>query len=684
MIVKDPDRRDLYTNLVVQAEEIRPEDNLQFSAVEGRMLARVPPGDWRYGDRVYLRGYLQTPFESEDFSYQDYLARQGIFSVFTCGYAEEKCIVRTGSNQGNPFFAAVYDFRQLALQVVYDLFPDPEASLMAGILLGIESGIPADVQEAFIATGTSHIIAISGFNFAIVASIFLLLFRKLLGRWRGMAIAILAMALYALLAGANASVVRAAIMGGLSVLAVQLGRRQQGLNSLAFVAALMALIYPYVLWDVGFQLSFAATLGLMLYAAPFTHFFEQSASRWLPSESVRRLSRPVSDYLLLTLAAQLTTLPVILYHFGRLSLISLVANPLVLPVQPAVMILGGLAVILGLVWQGLGQVAAWATWPFLAYTIRVVESLATAASASLDVGEVRLAWVLAFYLFLLGWTFAGGRMRQLLQSRLGPVSLPAILPVSLAAASLLAILIWRSVLLAPDGLLHLTLLDVSTEGRSGDALLIQTPSGRAILVNGGPSPNQLSQALGRRLPYGQRRLDYLLVAGTGDEQLGALPAVVERFPPEHVLWSGPTSGSRSARNLQAYFAGEQVEVAFARPGHALDLGEGAVLRVLAVNERGMTLWLEWGSLRVLIPAGLDFEAMEQLEGDARLPGVNALLLADSGYAPLNPPEWIARWKPDALLLSVSAGDLQGRPDPETLEAIQGYACCAPIRTAGSN
>lgn len=165
-------------------------------------------------------------------------------------------------------------------------------------------------------------------------------------------------ALYTLFVGGDPAVFRAAILGGLALFAAQIGRRQAGLNSLALAALVMAALNPQVLWDVGFQLSFAATLGLVLYAEPLTAGFNRLASRWLARERVQALSGPVSEYLLMTLAAQITTLPVILYHFQRLSLSAFVTNPLILPAQPPVMTLGGLAVMLGLVlepsagWRG--------------------------------------------------------------------------------------------------------------------------------------------------------------------------------------------------------------------------------------------------------------------------------------------------------------------------------------------
>jgi competence protein ComEC len=230
-----------------------------------------------------------------------------------------------------------------------------------------------------------------------------------------------------------------------------------------------------------------------------------------------------------------------------------------------------------------------------------------------------------------------------------------------------AILVWRAALLAPDGRLHLTVLDVG----SGDALLVQTPGGRYLLVDGGPSASELSDALGRRLPLGSE-LDWLVVAAPGEEQIGALPPLIERSPPDQVLWAGPELGTRSAQRLQGTLIDAGIQPVLAETGHVLELGEGATLQVLASGARGAVLLLEWGDFRALLPVGIDFETLERLLADSTLTPVTALLLAESGYAPANPPEWVVRLRPEVILLSVAAGDREGRPSAETMQAVEGY------------
>ncbi len=666
-LVEPPDYRDTYTNLRLRAEAI--DTGSGDLPVDGLVLARVWPNEtYQYGERVRLRGQLLTPPENEDFSYRDYLAGQGIHAYMTKAEVTRlPSAIKWYGTAGNPIRHWLYALKERALDNIYILFSDPEASLLAGILLGVDTGLPKDLQQAFKDTGTAHIIAISGFNIAIIAGSFFALFSRVFGQVRGSLFAILGIAFYTFLVGADAAVVRAAIMGSLSLMARLFGRRNDGLNALLASAALMTLANPHTPWDVGFQLSFFATLGLILYAEPFQAWAERFITRYLERGKAQKVAALLSEYVLLTLAAQLTTLPIMAWHFKRISLVSLIANPFILPVQPAVMILGGIVVLLSLMWLPLGQMAALAAWPFIAYTIRLVELFDRLPHGVIVLGNFSFWLAALFYLALLTWTLAGSRLREFLSNR--ELNLPPLSSVTVASAlAALVILTWRAALTAPDGRLHLTLLDVG----SADAILIQTPGGRYILVNGGPSASLLSDGLGRRLPPLGRRLDWLVVASTQENQVSGLPRVMQRIPPKNVLWAGNVEASYAARTLNAWLTEQSIPLTRAKTGMELDLGQGAVLRVLNVNSRGAVLLLEWGAFRALLPIGINFEALEELDYGKAIGKTSLLLLGDSGYAPISPPEWIASLNPQVILLSVAAGDKDGLPHQALLESIEDY------------
>jgi competence protein ComEC len=667
IVVEPPDYRDNYTNLRLDVEKVDTGD--RDLPVHGLILVRASNNRiFHYGERLRLRGKLKTPPENEDFSYRDYLAAQDIHSYMSSAEVTVLPILPgKGNNPISALLSRIYKIKEESLYNIYHLFPDPESSLLAGILLGVDTGLTQELQQAFKNTGTAHIIAISGFNMSIIAGLFVIFFSRFLGARRGAALAILGIILYTVLVGGGAAVVRAAIMGSLALFARQVGRRQFALNTLLAVALLMCLWNPLYVWDVGFQLSFFATLGLILYAEPFSQFANGIITKYFPASTAERSAELFSEFVLLTLAAQVTTIPIMAYHFQRISLVSFLANPFILPAQPAVMILGGLAVLLSLVWFPLGQIAAWVAWPFVVYTIRMVELFDRVPHGTIFLGDLSIWLVIFFYAVLLSLTFGGAYIKEGIQSLKGSQArVPA--GIGLIVLTLALLLIWRAAVAVPDKLLHVTFLDVG----SAEALLIKTPSGKYVLVNGGPSVTTLSDELGRRLPSFNRKLDWLVVAGTEDDDLTALPRVIERYPPDAVLWSGNTQASFSSRELNEYLSLQDILVTTAEPDQVLDLGKDATLRVLTTGPRGAVLLIEWQSFRALLPIGMSFEALDELREGAGIGPVSVLSLADSGYAASNPPEWIANLNPELVVLSVAAADQNGMPDREVLETVQDY------------
>jgi len=667
-VIEPPDYRDTYTNLRIKVtavdtgdQELPIKDTLFEKSF---LLARVPKNEkYEYGDVIRLRGTLKTPPENEDFSYRDYLAAQGIHSYMT--NAE---VTVLPEKRANPIVAALYAFKQRSFDNIYRMFPDPESSLLAGILLGVDTGLTDKLQQAFKNTGTAHIIAISGFNISIIAGIFFTLFSKLFGDRRGAFFAILGIALYTFIVGASAAVVRAAVMGVAALFAKQVGRRQVGLNTLLFVAALMCVWNPLYVWDVGFQLSFFATLGLIIYGTPFSEFADRVIARILPASTAERVAELFSEFVLLTLAAQLTTIPIMAYHFQRISLVSFIANPFILPPQPAVMILGGLAVLVSHVSMVAGQLVAWVTYPFVLYTIRVVELFDRVPHGTLFLGDVSIWFTIFFYVVLFLVTFSWSGLKDGLRSFGQKAS-----SVGVGAGIFILIiglfLTWRAAVSLPDNRLHITFLDVG----SADAVLIQTPAGKHVLINGGASTTVLADELGRRLPVFNRRLDWLVVAATDEEQVAALPRTLERYPADAVLWSGNEQASFSSLALREYFTLIDSKVTIAVQGDVLDLGDGGTLRVLTSGPRGAVLLIEYKNFRALLPIGMSFEALDELGYGTEVGQISVLSLANSGYAASNPEDWIVNLNPELVVLSVSAADENGMPDSETLDAVKGFS-----------
>ena len=599
LVVDPPNVKATGTDLRVQIRDLAPVSTgsaAQPQPVRGLLLANMlPGGDWQYGDLIKLQGKLATPANDIEFSYQDYLARQGIYSQM--GYPRAS-LLQHGA--GNPIMEALYGLRMQAYQVINQILPQPEAALLNGILLGLDNDLPVSLTQAYQRTGTAHIIAISGFNIAIVAGLFSVFFGKLLPRGWAALLTILAVVFYTLLVGAGPSVVRAAIMGSLSLLGQLIGRRQTGLNTLAFVAALMCLGTPTLLWDISFLLTFGATLGLVLFASRFQSGFESLVQRRFSSETSGKLASLVGEYCLFTLAAQLTSLPVTLFNFERLSYTTLLANPLVLPPQPAVMIMGGIALLGGLVYLPLGHLLGYLAWPLLAYTNRTVEFFAALSNGGATMGRISLWAAAIYYAILLGLAF--WRPRQ-------PVRLQWLAPLSLLGAGLLSAVAWQALVTTPDGRLHLIVIAAD----DAPVVLVESPGGNRMLINGQRDSRELSSVLGRRIPLFAHRLDSLLLTGGSPGALDGLPAVLVRFPAQNAYWNSNMATSTPLNNLVMNLTAQAAPINLLAAGQSLDLGGGARLEVLTASTEGMAVLVNCGSFSVLLPGGISPEALGSLD-----------------------------------------------------------------------
>ena len=320
------------------------------------------------GDRVTWSGRVR-PLGDTD--YEAWLAAQGIAA--TCEPTELAVVGHDDSPAGR-----LEGFRQASGDALQRVLPEPEGGLAAAILIGLRDRVDRDVAADFTTAGVSHIVAISGWNIAIVAATVAAMLGSLVGRRRRAFITLAAILAYTLFAGASPSVVRAAVMAAVALLAVESGRGSRAMVGLAWAVAAMVVAEPATVGDVGFQLSAAATAGLVAWATPLTRRLEAGLP-WLPG--------PLRESLGVSLAAQAATLPIALLTFGRLALIAPAANLVAVPLVPPAMAAGALAFVAG----GLGALGApsWLcgllalpAWALLAALIWVVHLAASVPGAN--------------------------------------------------------------------------------------------------------------------------------------------------------------------------------------------------------------------------------------------------------------------------------------------------------------
>ena len=602
----------------------------QIAGVGNVMVRWRGPAEAGFGDRVIATGKLALPRDLPSFDRRAYLAQRHAYLELDA----------TGINVTNPAsgIAALPSWlRARYIAALIAALPAPHAAVLLGLVLGIRQGIPPTLQQALIATGLVHLLVLSGLKVAVFARIVQGALRPLLrahATWPALCL----IGLYALAGGATPAAIRAAVMGGIAIVAANLGRPSHVWTSLATTAAAMLAWRPDLAWDVGFQLSFAGTTAIIL----LTPCIEQRLP-WLP----HILREPFA----VTCAALVGTLPMMATDFHLLSPVAPIANALVLPILPAI-VAAGLALGPLSFFPELARVAALPVAGLLAYIEQLSYLLAKLPAAAVPV--VRFPpWAGLAYYAGLGAVIAGGQMGARRSVALaGAVVAPALIAGT-------ALCMWAY---SPS---QVSVLAVGT----GQAVLFRSQQG-AILIDAGPSPARLSDELGQILPPWQARLDLVAITAPG---LGHIAGFAGLNRPAGTVLIPDAQLTGSAWRTAAYEAvARGARVVRARAG---DLLEVAGFRLEVVSPEpgapGDQVGAAYLGLRVVARSGRSFCDLSDLDIDAqtvatgRLAGwCTYLLLPAGGRSRLSPD--LERATSHAQLIASLASGTLARDIPKTV------------------
>ena len=332
---------------------------------------------YKFGDELSINGVLKTPQNFvEDFDYVIFLKKQNIRTTMSFPRITQLAVdnrLRKSVIHSSLFYETkmglykkIFRLKNEFESVINKSITEPNASFVNGILLGSRQNIPEEMKEAFNKTGTTHILAISGYNIMIISWVVLAglvyFFKKRTAFW----ISVVTIILFTILTGASSSVVRASIMGLLLLFANGYGRLYDAKNSIIFAGAAMIYINPFTLvFDIGFQLSFLAVMGL-LYIYPFLdNKFRKIPELW-----------KLKELTLMTISAQIAVAPLLIYYFRQISIWSLPANILILPLVPFAMLAGFLSGIGGMIFLPLGKTIGFVAWAITTYQIKIIDFFA--------------------------------------------------------------------------------------------------------------------------------------------------------------------------------------------------------------------------------------------------------------------------------------------------------------------
>ncbi|MEK7167075.1 MAG: ComEC/Rec2 family competence protein [Patescibacteria group bacterium] len=418
IVINDLGNKKNSKKIIFEVHEIL---NQNVKLIKEKILLHLSPfaSDYQYGDELKIKTKLTTPFNSKEFSYKNYLSKYNINSIAyypkiypvpSCGILaptgkissyslssqqvaghSERCGIEfLAKNKGNYIQKNLFFIKNKFKEKIIDTLSFPESSFLTGLLIGDQKNIPTQLINSFNITGTTHLIALSGYNITILCILLMNLFYGLyFSRSLSFWLTIIGIIFFVFLTGAEASVVRAAIMGILVLLSKKIGRLKNITNAIVFTACLMLLFNPKILhYDIGFQLSFLATLGI-IYVSPI-----------LFQKGFYKISNILEfrESLLMTISAQIMTFPIIIYNFGQLSLIAPIVNVLILPIVPLSILWGFIATTISFFWLWLGKIIGFFAWIFLAYEIKTIKLFSEIQYAAI---KIEIHWLIVFWLYIL-------------------------------------------------------------------------------------------------------------------------------------------------------------------------------------------------------------------------------------------------------------------------------------------
>ncbi len=702
-IADDPET----TGLLVRFELHVSEEEADGSprAVDDRWLVYArPPGNlveqrnapyFRYGDRVIVRGVPEEPEPIDGFDYPSYLASHGITATM---FASD---VQVAGEGGARWRKGIFALRNRLADSIDRSMPYPESALAAAMLLGKRESLPRELTEEFRGTGAAHLLAISGLHVGVLLAVVSGTAAWLLGRQRPtyLLLAGAAIWLYALMAGAPSSALRAAVMGSVYLAALGFGRPSSVLPALAVAAALMTAASPILVRQVGFQLSFAAVAGIALALS-----LSGGRINWGASSTAglaKRLSGWAAALTVVSAAASLATWPLVASYFGQVALLGIPVSLLTVPAMAPLIVTAAGAAAAGAVVPPLGMLLGWIATVPAAWVIGVVSVF---PSWTIEAGQMGPPLLLAWYGAMGAGLLAAqpyrlrqmrksvadvaGRLIDLLRHRVirnpaqwlrqdvrWPLPDPRFTIPAAAVLIAASVFLWLRVADGPDGLLQVHFLDVG----QGDSTLIVTPLGRQVLIDGGPDGDVTSQRLAEVMPGGDRSLDVVLMTHLDADHSHGLLDVMDRFAVGAVL-TGPHSMDSAIRpQWEQALERNGVTPVEVSAGHRVVLEDGVALEILNPvpgrlfgdsNNDSVAARLVYGKTSVLLAADMEEVAELRLVNSESSVTSTVLKAGHHGSGTSTSQRFLDAVEPSAAVVSAGLDNQYGHPAPEVVERLE--------------
>lgn len=670
---EEPQRLPSRTRWIVHSERVWYPTGAEEITGDVLINVRSARREWHYGDRIRFNIRAVVPRDSGNpggFDYAAYLADREIYAT---AFLDQDADVQLIARRPGKIFGAIEQLRREIRRFIDRNFSHDNGALLRALTVGDMGEIPKPVTADFTAAGVNHVLSISGLHVGMLGLVIFAAIRFGLGfntyvllRWNVLKIAtfcsFIAVVFYTALAGAMVPTVRSAIMIGVYELAVLLDREEEVLTSLTFAALLIALVWPGVVTDISFQLSFLAVFFIAWGMRRVQGWIPRRAKEELPQERgwwKQKLGK-LGYELIVPLLATVGTAPLIAHYFGHLSLAGFISNPVIVPMVGFVVVPLGLFLgFVALVWPAAAWPLVWVAERLLALTIWLVHRLAQLPLANISVPSPDFFEVAILYALMLAILLVRA-------NRYAWVAAGVIVAILAADVHYWWQERWRR------KELRITHLDVG----QGDAAVVELPGPRVLLVDaGGTATGEFDTGEAIVAPFLRSRkivnLDYVMVSHPRVDHYGGMRSIVKEFGPSE-FWAGPGRRESSRfEDLEEVVAGSQARTWTLNNHEPCRLIDTVKLCVIhppsdGGNDASVVLRLEFGKVRLLFAGDVGQREEESLQPIADELRSAVIKVPRHGSATSSTEPFVNAVRPRLAIFSVGARNRFGFPKEEVV------------------
>jgi len=603
------------------------------------------------GDIVSIRGIISIPQKATNpggFDYYLFLKKKGIYALMR---VDEYAVDIVSKGNLNFIEKVIYAAKE-KIEVNYiNSMPERDAKFVMSLILG-DKLIGHETLEQFRTAGISHIISVSGMHVAIVTGFVLYMLSLFNIRRYKIPIIIIVLIFYVVLTGANPPVIRAALMASIALIGTTYGKKHNSINSLSFAAFLILIFNPLMLWDVGFQLSFVATLAILYFYKPI-------------QKKLSMLNPKIRDLIAITFSAQIGTIPLTMYYFHYISIISFLSNIVIVPLADVAVVLGFLSAIIGLILPFLSYFINYINIPFVEAILYITNLLNSFPYASINT-IIPPLYVIVLYYGILAVTFSSfdRKTKKIF--------------ITIALTFMITFFSYNYIL--PKNL-EVTFLDIG----QGDSTFVRTPHGKTFLIDGGGRPlisiSSFDAGEDILLPFlyykGVMKLDGVFISHTDIDHVGGILTILQQMKVNKIFVGIQKIADDNFKKLMEIAKSKNIPVVFLKRGDKIKV-DGVEIYVLhpdplnlieenPINNNGLVFKIKYKDMEFLFTGDIEKPAEEILKNlDIK---ADILKVPHHGSSTSSSKEFIEKINPKVCIIQVGKNSY-GLPHERVLKSLQ--------------